>query len=172
MAREVALGPDETGRIRQFWAGFGLAVITLGLYEAWWYYRLNRELRSVGRLVRDEGLRRSKPALSTAAVVLAGLAAPFGDGPLVLGIGLALGAVALFSQYRFGKRVARAGELVGIVPDERFRPSEIFLLWPGGLFILPPFFWYASVTRHQNAVLEAAAARPPVGGAAFVGAPG
>lgn len=149
-------------KIRDFWTGFGLAVVTLGLYEIWWYYYLNDELRSIGRMTNDHELRRSRPALSTAAVGLAlfvGLG--ISDTSVVAAIGLVLLLAAFISQYRFGKRLQRAQELVGIPDGERFRPLAVLLLFPDNFLVLPPFFWYATVTRHQNAAIRAAEGMRP-----------
>ena len=144
-------------KIRDFWTGFGLAVITLGLYEIWWYYYLNDELRSIGRMTNDHELRSSRPALSTAAVGLAVLVGyRVSRSPAVVAIGVVVLLAAFISQYRFGKRLRRAQELVRIPDRERFRPLSVFLLFPGNFLVVPPFFWYAYVTEHQNVAIRAA----------------
>ncbi|HYV14638.1 MAG TPA: DUF4234 domain-containing protein [Conexibacter sp.] len=168
MAQEVHLGDDATGKIRDFWDGFLLAAITLGLYELWWYYRLNDELRTVGRLRNDRELSRSRPAVSTATVGLAVLVCLRGaDSTAAAAVGMALMIAGLISQYRFGQRLRRAQELVGLVQEARFEPLSFLLLFPGYLLVIPPFFWYAGVTRHQNAVVRAAAVLSASGRATF-----
>ena len=54
MAETVQLGVGRTGKIRSFWVGFGLAVVTFGFYGLWWYYFVNDELKRVGAMRGDE----------------------------------------------------------------------------------------------------------------------
>ena len=159
---QVSLGPGETGRIREFWTGFLLAVVTLGFYELWWYYRLNRELRSVGRLLDERKLARSLPFASVTALALGFVAflPPDSQSEPIVFAALALFVLSLVSQYRFGRRIRLAEEHIGIAVSQRFRPAAILMLFPGGLFVIPYFLWFAYVTRHQNTVLDLAADLP------------
>src|SRR5262245_58344351 len=115
MAEEVQLGEGATGKVREFWSGFWLAAVTLGLYEIWWYYRLNAELRAIGRVLDDERLGRTLTGLSATAIVLGLVPSVPGDVPWPVGVAaLAAFAVSLISQHRFGRRIRRAEELVGV----------------------------------------------------------
>jgi hypothetical protein len=163
---KVRLGPDATGKFRAFGTGLLLAVITLGLYEIWWYYYLNDELRSIGRLLGDSRLARTLPGLSVTALAF-GLAStgpthawwPFEAAALVAFV------ASLISQHRFGRRIRRAEELLGIPEDRRFGRWSVLLVFPGALLLIPYIFWFARVTRHQNALLDLAEDLPRVGAA-------
>jgi Na+/proline symporter len=45
-------------------------ILTLGIYNWFWYYAINRELRDFGETSGDEELARSNPGLSLLAVTL------------------------------------------------------------------------------------------------------
>lgn len=166
---EVSLGPDAKGKFRSFGTGFLLAVVTLGLYEIWWYYYLNRELRSVGRLLGDQRLAQTLPGLSATALVF-GLGStsptdawwPFEVAALIAFV------ASLISQHRFGRRIRRAEELLGIPEAQRFGRWSVLMVFPGALLLIPYIFWFARVTRHQNAVLDLAEAAPRVDALAAV----
>jgi hypothetical protein len=131
------------GKIRSFWGGFGLALVTFGIYYYFWFYKVNNELKLVGESYSDPELSESKPGNSLLAVLIGGflLLPPY------------------ISVYRYGKRIRHAEGVVGIPESERINPVTAFLLlFPGGILIIPVFFHYAMVTRHQNAVETAAAA--------------
>jgi hypothetical protein len=139
MAETVQLGPERTGKIRSFWAGFGLAVVTFGFYGLWWYYFVNDELKRVGAMHDDEKLAK----LDVSLPVLAWIASVFVVIPIFI------------STFNYGKRIERAQEVVGIPEDRRFRPVLGYLLYfPGGLLIIPMIVWYWYATKHQNLVLE------------------
>lgn len=154
MDEEVQLGGGATGKIRDFWTGVALAAATLGLYELWWYYRLNAELRAIGVLVDDRRLARTLPELSVTALVAGLLLRLPGDSWLYIAVGFAALAVSLVSQHRFGCRIRRAEELVGVPKRDRFKRWSILLLFPGGLLLIPYFIWFANVTRHQSELME------------------
>ena len=42
-------GTSATAKIRHPLAAFGLVFLTLGIYYFVWYYKVNRELRDLGR---------------------------------------------------------------------------------------------------------------------------
>ena len=68
MAREIeAYG--ASARIRSPFAVVGLNVLTLGIYGAVWYYRVNAELRDFGDAYRDRALADSRPRHSLLAMV-------------------------------------------------------------------------------------------------------
>jgi hypothetical protein len=146
MAQEVEFGRGAIGKVRSFWVGFFLTIITLGIYYYVWYYLLNDELKDIGIAKDDPNLAESKPAVSVAAVLLGGwLIVP----PLI-------------SVYNFGQRIKRAQRLCGIEMDKTINPVTAFLLlFPGGLLIIPAFIHYWYVTKHQNAAVLAAGGVAP-----------
>jgi len=59
--------------VRRPWAVAVLTIVTVGIYWPIWYFKVNRELRDVGRLGGDESLGASRPSRSVVAVILGGL---------------------------------------------------------------------------------------------------
>jgi hypothetical protein len=57
-------------KMRSPWAPIGLGLITLGIYNVVWYYKINREMRDFGRARGDHDLAESNPAMSVLAVTL------------------------------------------------------------------------------------------------------
>jgi drug/metabolite transporter (DMT)-like permease len=144
MAQEVQLGRGGLGKVRSFWIGLGLVVVTLGVYYYCWYYFVNDELKDVGTANDDPSLAASSPTKSVCAVLLGGI----------------LLVPPLLSIYNYGQRIRRAQVLVGVPEHERISPVVAFLLsFPGGLLIIPAFFHYWYVTKHQNRALLAAGER-------------
>jgi len=157
MAEVVQLGEGATGKVREFWNGFWLAAVTLGFYEIWWYYRLNAELRAIGRVLGDRRLASVLPGLSATAIVIGLLrSAPDGGSWPIFAIAFASFWISIVSQYRFGRRIRRAEELVGIPQNERFGRWAILLVFPGSILVIPYVMWFAKVTRHQSALVEIA----------------
>lgn len=70
MAQEVEFGRGGEAKIRSFWVGTGLVVITLGIYAFCWYYFVNNELKDVGLAKDDQNLGQSSPAMSATALIL------------------------------------------------------------------------------------------------------
>lgn len=93
-----------------------LTLVTLGLYNLVWYYRINRELRDFGRVYRQEMLASERPWLSLLAVTLGGL----------------LIFPPLVSYWRTTSRIRRAEELVGA---ELTNGWVIFACYVGSLLI-------------------------------------
>lgn len=60
-------------RERRPWAVALLSVLTLGVYSAVWYYKVNREMRDYGSANGESDLAESKPARSVLAVTIGGL---------------------------------------------------------------------------------------------------
>jgi Domain of unknown function (DUF4234) len=148
MAQEVEFGKGGTGKIRSFWVGAGLVILTLSIYAYCWYYFLNDELKDVGIAKEDQHLAQSSPAMSVTALVIGGWVI----------------IPPLLSVYNFGQRIKRAQRLVGIRREEQINPVLAFLLYfPGVLLIIPLFFHYWYVTKHQNMLLRAAAGLPYTG---------
>lgn len=100
MAQEVALGTAGSGKVRSFGVGFGLTVITLGIYYWFWYFYVNDELRDIGISRNDPTLANSRPARSVTAVILGGflIVPPF------------------LSVYNYGRRIERAERSWGSLP--------------------------------------------------------
>jgi hypothetical protein len=77
----------------------------------------------------------------------------------------------LLSIYNYGQRIKRAQRLGGIPRGEQINPILAFLLvFPGGLLIVPYFFHFWYVTKHQNAAVRAAGGLPAWGGISAPGA--
>jgi hypothetical protein len=149
MAQEVEFGDGGAGKIRSFAVGFGLVIITFGIYHLFWYYLVNDELNDIGVSRSDQKLAQSSPALSVVAVTIGGF---------VL-------LPPLLSVYNYGQRIKRAQRLVGIDPAHQISPVAAFLLLvPGGILIIPTFIHYWYVTRHQNRVVRAAGGLDPLAG--------
>jgi hypothetical protein len=79
---------------------------------------------------------------------------------LVLG-GFTAWVAPLLSIYNYGQRIKRAQRLVGIPREHQIDPTTAFLLYfPGILIIVPMFFHYWYVTKHQNMAMRAAGGLP------------
>jgi hypothetical protein len=142
MAREVEFGNGGAGKIRSFWTGLGLTIITLGIYYWFWYYAVNDELKDIGIARGDQNLAGSSPATSVAAVT----------------IGSWLFIPPLLSVYNYGQRIKRAQRLVGTRADQQINPTLAFLLvFPFGFLVIPTLVHYWYVTKHQNEAVRAAA---------------
>jgi hypothetical protein len=145
VALEVRIGDAGSGKIRCFWVGFLLTVVSFGLYYYFWYYLLNEELKEIGIAKGDQNLGSSQPALSVAAVVA--------GWPLLV--------PPLISTYNFLQRIKRAQRLAGVTADREIHTTLAFLLYfPGSLFLLPLLFFFWYVTRHQNRALATFAGSP------------
>jgi Zn-dependent protease with chaperone function len=145
MAQVVEFGNGAAGKIRSFWVGFGLTIITLGIYYFCWYYFVNDELKDVGIDKDDQNLAHSSPAMSVTAVLFGGI----------------IIVPPLLSVYNYGQRIQRAQRLGGIPRADQINPVTAFLLYFPGLFLIIPYFihyWY--VTKHQNMAIRAAGALP------------
>jgi hypothetical protein len=148
MAQEVELGSGGIGKVRSFWVGLGLTVLTLGIYYYVWYYLINDELKDIGIAKGDQNLAQSSPAMSVTAVLVGGL----------------LLVPPLISVYNTGNRIRRAQLLCGIDRNRAISPVLAFLLaFPGGLLIIPAFIHYWYITKHQNAAVRAAGGLPAWG---------
>jgi hypothetical protein len=140
MAQTVQLGTGAKGKIRSFWVGLGLNIITLGIYYYYWYFQINEELKEIGRAKGDQELADSSPINSLIAILFGGI--------LLL-------IPPLVSIYRTGKRIKRAEQL-GRVSDSLHPLFSFLLVFPFGILIIPALYHYAYVTKHQNRALMAA----------------
>lgn len=61
VAEEVQFSNGGTGKIRSFWVGLFLVIITLGIYYYFWYYFVNDELKDMGVSHDDQNLRTRAP---------------------------------------------------------------------------------------------------------------
>jgi hypothetical protein len=95
-----------------------LHVVTLGFYNWFWYYKINRELRDFGKVYRLEKLEDTSPWLSLAAVSIGGL----------------LIVPAIVSWYRCTKRIQAAQAVLGRPPLSGW---ALFLSCLGGFFFWP-----------------------------------
>lgn len=79
---------------------------------------------------------------------------------LVLG-GFTAWVAPLLSVYNYGQRIKRAQRLTDIPKQDQIDPTIAFLLYfPGALLIVPLFFHYWYVTKHQNIAMRAAGGLP------------
>jgi hypothetical protein len=146
MAQEVEFGRGGEAKIRSFLVGLGLTVVTFGIYGFCWCYFVNNELKDVGLSKDDQNLGQSSPALSVTALVLGGFTA---------------WVAPLLSIYNYGQRIKRAQRLVGVPREHQIDPTTAFLLYfPGIILIVPMFFHYWYVTKHQNMAMRAAGGLP------------
>lgn len=142
MPREIAFAGGGTGKVRSFPGGLLLAVVTLGIYYYFWYYRVNDELKQIGASLGDPKLADSSPGLSVTAVLI---------GSFVVIPGL-------FSIYNYGQRIKRAQGVAGVPLEDRISPVFAFLLaFPFGVLVIPALAHYWYVTKHQNIAVRAAA---------------
>jgi hypothetical protein len=148
MAQEVEIGRGATGKLRSFWVGLLLSIVTFGIYGFCWYYFVNDELKDIGIEKNDANLAQSSPMMSVVAILVGGwLVVP-----------------PLLSVYNYGQRIKRAQRLAGVASHDQINPVlALLLMFPGGILVVPYFihFWY--VTKHQNAALRAAGGLPAAG---------
>jgi hypothetical protein len=126
-APEVELGPEQRAKIRDPGMTLFLTVITFGIYNWVWYYRINRELRDYGRRMGDEKLAGTNPVLSVLAVTI---------GALVL-------IPAFVSWWRATGRIRRAERIAEV--DERISGWIMGISYVTGIVftitwtVIPPY---------------------------------
>ena len=118
---------------------FGLAIVTLGIYYFVWYYKINREMRDLGRAVGAEDRLGTSPGTSLLAVTL---------GWLII-------VPPFVSFYRTLRRIEAAQELTGT--SERVSIALGYVLYLFALFFFPVEMIYAQ--SELNKVWRADAAR-------------
>lgn len=147
MAQEVEFGDGGAGKIRSFWVGLGLSIITIGLYYYFWYYFVNDELKDIGASRNDPKLSSSSPGVSVTAVLIGGF----------------ILVPPLLSVYNYGQRIKRAQRLAGVERQHQINPILAFLLlFPGGILLIPTLVHYWYVTNHQNRAVRAAGGLDPL----------
>ena len=72
MAHEVNAN-GAVAKVRNPVAPILLSIITLGIYGAVWWYKINREMRDFGRAQGDRDLADSNPTMSVLAVTIGAL---------------------------------------------------------------------------------------------------
>jgi hypothetical protein len=120
MAHVVSIrGTDATAKLRSPWAVFGLTFLTLGIYYLVWYYKINRELRDLGRATGQEDRLGRSPLTSLAAITL---------GWLII-------VPPFVSFWKTMKRVEAAQEIAGVPGNHASAVLGIVLYVIGFLFL-------------------------------------
>ena len=126
MAEVVRIrGTNAEAKIRHPLAVFGLVFLTLGIYYFVWYYKVNRELRDLGRATGEEERLGRSPLTSLLAITL---------GWLII-------VPPFVSFYRTFQRIEAAQELSGT--RDRVNVWLGFALYIVGVILLPVEVIYA-----------------------------
>ena len=127
MAEVISIqGTTATAKIRNPFVAFLLVFVTLGIYYLVWYYKINRELRDLGRAAGQEERLGRSPFTSLMAITF---------GWLIL-------VPPFVSTYRTLKRIQAAQEISGTTGA----PINVwlgFLLYLVGVFTFPVEILYA-----------------------------
>jgi hypothetical protein len=145
MAQVIRIrGTPAEAKIRHPLAAFGLVFLTLGIYYFVWYYKVNRELRDLGRAVGEEDRLGRSPGTSLLAITL---------GWLII-------VPPFVSFYRTFKRIEAAQEVTGT--RERVNVLLGFVLYLFGVLFLPIEVIYAQseLNRVWRADADARTAAP------------
>jgi hypothetical protein len=70
LAKVIRIRGTAEAKIRHPLAAFGLVFLTLGIYYLVWYYKVNRELRDLGRAVGEEERLGRSPLTSLVAITV------------------------------------------------------------------------------------------------------
>jgi Domain of unknown function (DUF4234) len=71
MSHRIEIGSIPVSvKVRRPWAVGLLSIVTLGIYSAVWYYKVNREMRDYGSVGGDHDLAESNPVASVLAVTI------------------------------------------------------------------------------------------------------
>ena len=137
MAEDIAIVPShERGKLRNPLLVAVWTFVTLLVYGAVYWYKANKELATLGRVRRIEGL---------------------GDSPVTSLIALTLGAFvivpAVVTSYRGFQRLQRAQQALGLQPHSGW---IALILW---IVFFPGFLAY--VADGMNDVLRLQAEEPP-----------
>jgi uncharacterized protein DUF4234 len=135
---------DVRRKVRHPLVAFGLVFLTLGIYYFVWYYKVNREMRDIGRAVGQEDRLGRSPFKSLMAITV---------GWLII-------VPPFVSFYRTFRRIEAAQELAGT--SERVDVWLGFILYVIGVLLLPVEIMYAQseLNRVWNAETKPAA---PIG---------
>jgi Ca2+/Na+ antiporter len=137
-------GTSATAKVRHPLAAFGLVFLTLGIYYLVWYYKVNRELRDLGRATGEEARLGRKPFNSLLAITV---------GWLIL-------VPPFVSFYRTMQRIEAAQEICET--RERASVALGFVLYLLALFTFPVEVIYAQNELNRIWRSEAARALPPI----------
>lgn len=143
MAEVVRIqGTTAEAKIRHPLAVFGLVFLTLGIYYLVWYYKVNREMRDLGRAVGQEDRLGRSPLTSLVAITIGWLIVipPF---------------VSFWNTFR---RIEAAQEIGGTT--ERVNVVLGFILYLVGVILLPVEVIYAQ--SELNRVWRASLVAPVV----------
>jgi uncharacterized protein DUF4234 len=116
-AKEVVMPSGARAKVRDEGLVVLWTVLTLGIYNVVWYYRINREMRDFGRAHGDEKLADSNPVLSLLAITL---------GALVI-------VPAIVSYWKTTGRIRRMQRACNVPPIEGWVIAVLYVL---GLFVL------------------------------------
>jgi hypothetical protein len=111
-ATEVVLPSGARAKVRDEGLVVLWTVLTLGIYNSVWYYRINREMRDFGRAHGDEKLANSNPVLSILAVTL---------GALVI-------VPAIVSYWKTTGRIRRMQRACNVPPIEGWVIAILYVL--------------------------------------------
>ena len=136
-------GTPATAKIRHPLAVFGLVFLTLGIYYFVWYYKINREMRDLGRAVGAEDRLGRSPGTSLLAITL---------GWLII-------VPPFVSFYRTLRRIEAAQELTGT--SERVSIVLGFVLYLFGLIVFPVEVIYAQSELNKVWRADVARTAPP-----------
>jgi hypothetical protein len=136
-------GTSATAKIRHPLVAFGLIFLTLGIYYFVWYYKINRELRDLGRAAGQEERLGRSPVNSLLAITI---------GWLIL-------IPPFVSFYRTFQRIEAAQELTGTT--ERVNIWLGFILYLIGLLVFPVEVIYAQSELNRVWRTESARAAAP-----------
>jgi hypothetical protein len=134
-------------KIRHPLAVFLLALVTLGIYYLVWYYKVNRELRDLGRAVGEEDRLGRSPTTSLMAMLF---------GWIVI-------VPPFVSIYRTFRRIEAGQEVNGTT--QRVSPLLGFVLFLIGLIFLPVEVIYAQSELNRVWRAEAEQSAPAGAGA-------
>jgi hypothetical protein len=144
MAEVVRIrGAGAEAKIRHPLAVFGLVFLTLGIYYFVWYYKVNREMRDLGRAVGEEERLGRSPLTSLLAITV---------GWLVI-------VPPFVSFYRTFGRIEAAQEASGT--RERVNVWLGFALYLVGLLFFPVEVIYAQSELNRLWRVEAERAATP-----------
>jgi Ca2+/Na+ antiporter len=116
---------EVRSKVRHPLVAFGLVFLTLGIYYLVWYYKVNRELRDIGRATGYEDRLGRSPFTSLMAI----------------SVGWLIVVPPFVSFYRTFQRIEAAQELAGT--SERVNVWLGFILYILGVLLLPVEIIYA-----------------------------
>lgn len=142
MAEELPIsGGPETAKLRSVWAVALLPFVTFGIYQLVWYYKINREMRDLGRKRQVAGLGDS-PGTSLLAVTL---------GALVV-------VPAIISMVNTYKRIRLSQQVVGVYQGDLINGWLVLI----GILVISPVA-YAYEQDALNKVWNIDSGRAPAG---------